>query len=71
MDIEITFRLPEALVKEAGNLGILSNEHIESLIRADIEAQLADMAHDPEIQKELRAIEEEFMVTEADGLDDV
>lgn len=31
------------------------------------ENQLAAMAADPEIQRELRAIEREFVVTEADG----
>ncbi len=34
-----------------------------------IESQLAAMANDPEIQRELREIEEEFRVTETDGLD--
>ncbi len=67
-DIEITIRLPEGLVKEASVLGILSSEHIESLLRADIQAQLAAMASDPDIQREIAAIQAEFSVTEADGL---
>jgi hypothetical protein len=33
------------------------------------ERELADMAHDPAIQRELRQINAEFAVTEADGLD--
>jgi hypothetical protein len=33
------------------------------------DAQLADMAADPDIQRELRQIEVEFSGTEADGLD--
>jgi hypothetical protein len=37
--------------------------------KTDIESQLAAMANDPEIQKELREIEKEFMVTETDGLE--
>jgi len=32
------------------------------------DAQLAAMANDPEIRAELRQIEEEFAITEADGL---
>jgi hypothetical protein len=69
-DIEITIRLPEALVKEATVLGILSSEHIEMLLRADIQAQLAAMADDPDIQSEIRQIEAEFKVTESDRLDE-
>lgn len=33
------------------------------------EAQLVAMANDPEIQQELRLIEEEFAVAETDGLE--
>ncbi len=36
----------------------------------DVDAQLREMAADPEIQKELREIESEFSPTEGDGLDD-
>lgn len=36
----------------------------------DIDAQLSEMAADPEIRKELREIESEFSHTEGDGLDD-
>jgi hypothetical protein len=67
--VEITFRLPEELVKEARALGVLSSKHIEALLRADIHAQLAAMAADPGIQQEIRAIEAEFAETEFDGLD--
>lgn len=35
-----------------------------------IDAQLSEMAADPEIQKELREIESEFSHTEGDGVDD-
>jgi hypothetical protein len=69
-DIEITIRLPEALVKEAKGLGILSSEHIEMLLRADIQAQLTAMANDPDIQREIAQIADEFSVTESDGLDE-
>jgi hypothetical protein len=64
MDIEITIRLPETLVKEASILGILSSEHIEMLLRADIQAQLTGMANDAQIQHEMRQIEAEFSPTE-------
>lgn len=37
--------------------------------RPSLENQLAAMAHDPDIQRELREIEMEFAGTEADGLD--
>ena len=39
--------------------------------QTDLEAQLAAMANDPEIQSELKAIEEEFMIAETDGLETV
>jgi len=69
MDIEITIRLPEDLVKEASELGILSSEYIEMLLRADIQAQLTAMANDFQIQNELRQIEVEYRTTELDGLE--
>ena len=37
--------------------------------RSDLDEQLALMANDPEIQNELRNIEEEFSHAEADGLE--
>lgn len=37
--------------------------------RPSLENQLAAMARDPDIQRELRKIEMEFAGTEADGLD--
>lgn len=36
----------------------------------DLEAQLIAMANDPDIQREIRAINEEFAVTDRDGLED-
>lgn len=68
-EIEITIHLPEALVKEASELGALSSEHIAMLLRADIQAQLAAMAADPDIQREIAQINMEFGATESDGLD--
>ncbi|MDZ4672681.1 MAG: hypothetical protein SH821_17605 [Phototrophicales bacterium] len=69
--IEITLHLPELLVKQAIQMGILTDEHIGNLLRAEIEAQLALMANDPDIQRELAQINDEFRVTEWDGLDPV
>lgn len=37
--------------------------------RSESEQQLAIMAADPEIQRELRSIEQEFSYAEADGLE--
>lgn len=37
--------------------------------RSDVDKQLALMAHDPEIQSEMRNIEQEFSHAEADGLE--
>lgn len=36
--------------------------------KAILENQLAAMASDPEIQSELKKIDEEFVITESDGL---
>jgi hypothetical protein len=68
-DVAITFKLSEELVKEANALGILSSEHIEALLRSEIESQLAAMVADPDIKRELGHIETEFAITESDGLD--
>jgi hypothetical protein len=39
------------------------------ILPSNFEAELAAMANDPEIQSELQMIEDEFAVTEADGLE--
>ena len=55
---------------------LLLIERVSHRIRTDIsgktniDAQLSKMAADPEIQKELQEIEQEFSATEQDGLDD-
>ena len=36
--------------------------------KTDLDAQLSEMAADPEIQRELQEIEHEFSATEQDGL---
>jgi len=68
-DIEVIFSLPEALVKEATALGILTNAHLEVLLRADIQAQLVAMASDPAIRREIADIQADFAGTDYDGLD--
>lgn len=66
--VEITFHLPEALAKQATQMGILTDEHITQLLSAEIEAQLILMASDSDIQRELAQMDDEFRVTEWDGL---
>ena len=46
-------------------------QHIRTVMieKDGLEAQLITMANDPEIQDELRMIEAEFAVAEADGLE--
>lgn len=63
-EIEITLHLPEELVKEAMHLGLLSSDYVAMLLRADIQAQLAAMANDPEIQREIEQIDAEFRAAE-------
>ncbi len=45
-------------------------QHIRTsmVVKKNIEIQLMEMVNDPEIQNEMQMIEEEFAVTEADGL---
>ena len=50
----------------AHNLRRVESDSVE---QAAFESQLAEMATDPEIQAELREIDREFAVTEADGLE--
>ncbi|MDY6867657.1 MAG: hypothetical protein SVT56_07100 [Chloroflexota bacterium] len=60
LPLDDQLRLMERLAQNIRNL---------MATKSDIEIQLAAMANDPEIQKELRMIEEEFALTEADGLE--
>jgi len=50
----------------AHNLQKVESDAVE---QTAFESQLAEMATDPEIQAELREIDREFAVTEADGLE--
>ena len=53
-------RLMETLVGQIRRRGLVESSNAES--------QLAAMAHDPEVQRELRAIEADFAGGETDGL---
>jgi hypothetical protein len=46
-------------------------DDLQAAQRADFTAALADMAADPDIQRELRAIEEEFADATEDGLENL
>lgn len=52
-------------------MGILTDAHIVELLRTEIESQLAQMAQDPDIQREILQLDEEFRLTEWDGLDNI
>lgn len=67
--VEVTLHLPEQLANQAIQMGILTDAHIAELLRAEIESQLAQMAQDPDIQREIMQVNEEFRLTEWDGLD--
>ena len=50
--------------------GVSHRIRVDVIAKTDLDAELSKMAADPEIQKELREIENEFSPTEGDGLDD-
>ena len=43
----------------------------QAMQQQTLESQLEAMASDPDIQREIRAIEDEFSATDADGLTDL
>jgi hypothetical protein len=66
-------KAPESLVEEVLNFLLFTKARhtlktSESLSKASVEAELQAMANDLEIQAELAAINEEFQLTEMDGL---
>ena len=61
LSLDEQVRLLERLATRVRQLTTAKNDGVD--------AELAAMAADPDIQRELRAIEEEFRVTEADGLE--
>lgn len=60
-----------ALEQVGRSRGKIFADYLRDLIQTDLSPQndIAHMAADPQIQAELRAIEQEFAVTEADGLE--
>ena len=48
----------------------LAHQIRERTLHQEMESQLAAMAADPDIQREIRAIQSEFASAEADGLND-
>jgi hypothetical protein len=57
-EVEITVRLPESLVKDAEAFGLLSSEHVERLLRAEIQAQVAESRNTSELRQLRSNIEE-------------
>ncbi len=70
----LLFELEENISQLSIDEQLLLIERVSHRIRADIsgktdiDAQLNEMATDPEIQRELQKIEHEFSATEQDGL---
>ena len=59
------------LVKEVLNFLILAKDRTKYLKDSSychLETELREMAEDPEVQMEIKAINQEFLVTEMDGL---
>ena len=62
---------PDFLVKEVLNFLLFTKsrtKYLESSSDRNLETQLREMAEDREIQAEIKAINQEFLVTEMDGL---
>ena len=64
-------KAPDHLVEEVLNFLLFTKNRKQSLLQPDnetLEMQLVEMAGDLEIQTEINVINEEFLVTEMDGL---
>jgi hypothetical protein len=62
-------KAPDYLIKEVLNFLLLTkNNSKKQANQASLEKQLQAMAEDPEIQTEITNIEQEFLITEMDGL---
>ena len=62
---------PDFLVKEVLNFLLFTKNRTKYLkpnSDRDLETQLREMAEDLEVQAEIKAINQEFLVTEMDGL---
>ena len=83
-EVEITIKLPEQLVERARAVGLTIEDQVETItdavekeiVRREAgqrqlkfdKSQLAAMAADPEIRREISLIQAEFSGTDADGL---
>ena len=64
-------KAPDYLVEEVLNFLLFTKNKKQSFLQSDnetLEMQLVEMAEDLEIQAEINVINEEFLVTEMDGL---
>ena len=64
-------KAPDYLVEEVLNFLLFTKNRKQSFLQLDnetLEMQLVEMAEDLEIQAEINVINEEFLVTEMDGL---
>ena len=62
---------PDSLVEEVLNFLLFTKsrkKHLQQQRNLNLAKKLKEMAEDPEIQAELKAINEEFLTTEMDGL---
>ena len=62
---------PDSLVEEVLDFLLFTKSRkkdTDQISNRDLEKQLREMAEDPEVQVEINAINEEFLVTEMDGL---
>jgi|GEM_PF-1894770 len=65
----VELQLPSGSEGQEVNIFIVLPMTTASIDSANRTAQLAQMADDPDIQRELAAIEAEFSITQMDGLD--
>ena len=62
---------PDSLVEEVLNFLLFTKsrkKYFQQQRNLDLEEKLKEMSEDPEMQAEMKAINEEFLTTEMDGL---
>ncbi len=62
---------PDSLVEEVLNFLLFTKsrkEYFQQQRNLDLEEKLKEISEDPEMQAEMKAINEEFLTTEMDGL---
>ena len=62
---------PDSLVEEVLNFLLFTKnrkQHLKEDNHSDFAKKLKEMSEDPEIKAEMKAMNEEFLVTEMDGL---